>query len=65
VVLGGAGLAPEELAQLRAWLAAYDPVQEGEWAVEARERLQQIQAGEAVAIDGDEVLAEMRRIVSQ
>ena len=58
-------LAPEELAQLRAWLAAYDPAQEGEWAVEARERLRQIRAGEAAAINGDEVLAEMRRIVSR
>ena len=57
-------LAPDELAQLRAWLGAYDPTLEGEWALEARERLRQIRAGQAAPIDGDEVLSEVRRIVS-
>ena len=57
-------LAPADLAQLRAWLAAYDPALEAEWALEARERLRQIRAGEATPIDGDEVLSEMRRIVA-
>ena len=57
-------LAPEELAQLRASLAAYDPALEGQWALEARERLWEVQAGGAAPIDGDQVLSDMRRIVS-
>jgi hypothetical protein len=57
-------LDPAELAQLRAWITTYDPALEREWAAEARERLHEVRSGAVSPVDGDEALAQMRRIVS-
>jgi hypothetical protein len=55
-------LTAEERQELRDVLEGYDPARERAWVQVAKERLQGIQAGERTTVDGDEVLAEGRRL---
>lgn len=55
-------LTEEERQELREVLEGYDPERERAWVQVAKERLQGIRAGERTTVDGDEVLAEGRRL---
>jgi hypothetical protein len=58
-------LSEEERQELREVLEAYDPDRERAWTRLAKERLQGIKAGERKTVDGDEVLAEGRRLAQK
>ena len=58
-------LTEEERQELREVLDGYDPEREHAWAQLAKERFQGIKAGERITVDGDEVLAEGRRLKSR
>ena len=58
-------LTEEERQELREVLEGYDSERERAWAQLAKERLQGIKAGERPTVDGDEVLAEGRRLAQK
>ena len=58
-------LAPEEREQLRDWLDGYDSATEREWVAIAQERSRQIESGEVVPLDGEQVLTGMRQLAKQ
>ena len=58
-------LTEEERQELREVLDGYDPEREHAWAQLAKERFRGIKAGERITVDGDEVLAEGRRLKSK
>jgi hypothetical protein len=58
-------LAPEEKDELRDWLDGFDTAREREWAAVAQERIRQIESGEVVPLDGEQVLKEMRQLAKQ
>ena len=58
-------LTEEERQELREVLEAYDPDRERAWMQLAKERLRGIKAGERKTVDGDEVLAEGRRLAQK
>ena len=58
-------LTEEERQELREVLDGYDPERERAWAQLAKERFQGIKAGERKTVDGDEVLAEGRRLAQK
>jgi hypothetical protein len=58
-------LAPEEKDELRDWLDGFDTATEREWAAVAQERIRQIESGEVVPLDGEQVLKEMRQLAKQ
>ena len=57
--------APEEKDELRDWLDGFDTATEREWAAVAQERIRQIESGEVVPLDGEQVLKEMRQLAKQ
>ena len=58
-------LTEEERQELREVLDGYNPEREHAWAQLAKERFRGIKAGERITVDGDEVLAEGRRLKSR
>jgi len=58
-------LTEEERQELREVLDGYDPEREHAWAQLAKERFRGIKAGERITLDGDEVLAEGRRLAQK
>jgi hypothetical protein len=58
-------LTEAERQELREVLDSYDPERERAWAQLAKERLRAIKAGERKTVDGDEVLAEGRRLAQK
>jgi len=58
-------LAPEEREELRDWLDGYDSATEREWVAIAQERSRQIESGEVVPLDGEQVLTGMRQLAKQ
>jgi len=58
-------LTEEERQELREVLDGYDPERERAWAQLAKERFRGIKAGERITVDGDEVLAEGRRLAQK
>jgi hypothetical protein len=58
-------LTEEERQELREVLDGYDPEPEHAWAQLAKERFRGIKAGERITVDGDEVLAEGRRLAQK
>ena len=55
----------ERRQELREVLDSYDPERERAWAQLAKERFRAIKAGERETVDGDEVLAEGRRLAQK
>jgi hypothetical protein len=58
-------LTEAERQELREVLEGYDPERERAWAQLAKERFRAIKAGERKTLDGDEVLAEGRRLAQK
>jgi hypothetical protein len=58
-------LTEAERQELREVLDSYDPERERAWAQLAKERFRAIKAGERKTLDGDEVLAEGRRLAQK
>ena len=58
-------LSKEERRELREALEGYDPERERAWVQLAKERLRGIQAGKRIMVDGDDVLAEGRRLAQE
>jgi ribosome recycling factor len=58
-------LTEEERQELREVLDGYDPEREHALAQLAKERFRGIKAGERITVDGDEVLAEGRRLAQK
>ena len=58
-------LTEEERQELREVLDGYGPERERAWAQLAKERFRGIKAGERITLDGDEVLAEGRRLAQK
>ena len=58
-------LTEEERQELREILDGYNPEREHAWAQLAKERFRGIKAGERTTVDGDEVLAEGRRLAQK